>query len=59
MGDAFSVAEPDEKGLGAFEGMDLTLLIDSRHRCFVGRVEIIPTTSCSFSTRRDRKLRVR
>ena len=33
VGDAFDVAEPHGKhGLGAFEGLDLALLIDTKHQ---------------------------
>src|SRR3977135_4058201 len=43
VGDAFDVAEPHGKhGLGAFEGLDLALLIDAKHHCLVGRIEIKP-----------------
>ena len=43
VGDAFDVAEPHGKhGLGAFEGLDLALLIDAKHHCLVGRIEINP-----------------
>ena len=41
VGDAFDVAEAHGKhGLGAFEGLDLALLIDAKHHGLVGRVEI-------------------
>src|SRR4030088_2213279 len=43
VGDAFDVAEPHGKhGLGAFEGLDLALLIDTKHHCLVARIEIKP-----------------
>src|SRR5215211_6399275 len=43
VGDAFDVAEPHgQHGLGAFEGLDLALLIDAKHHGLVGRVEIKP-----------------
>ena len=43
VGDAFDVAEPHGKhGLGAFEGLDLALLIDAKHDCLVRWVEIKP-----------------
>jgi hypothetical protein len=43
VGDAFDVAEPHGKhGLGAFEGLDLALLIDAKHYGLVGRIEIKP-----------------
>ena len=43
VGDTFDVAEPHRKhGLGTFEGLDLALLIDAKHHCLVGRVEIKP-----------------
>jgi len=43
MGDAFDVAEPHGKhGLGAFESLDLALLIDAKHHGLVGRVKIKP-----------------
>ena len=64
VGDAFDVAEPHRKhGLSAFEGLDLALLIDAKHHGLVGRIEIKPTTSRSFSTKNGSveslKLRVR
>jgi hypothetical protein len=64
VGDAFDVAEPHGKhGLGAFEGLDLALLVDAKHHSLVGRIEISPTTSRSFSTKKGSveslKLRVR
>src|SRR5207237_7253013 len=43
MGDAFDVAEPHGKhGLGAFEGLDLALLIDAKHHGLIGWIEIKP-----------------
>jgi hypothetical protein len=43
VGDAFDVAEPHgQHGLGAFEGLDLALLIDAKHHGLVGRIEIKP-----------------
>ena len=43
VGDAFDVAEPHGKhGLGAFEGLDLALLIDAKHHSLVRRIELKP-----------------
>ena len=43
VGDAFDVAEAHGKhGLGAFEGLDLALLIDAKHHGLVGRIEVKP-----------------
>jgi hypothetical protein len=43
VGDAFDVVEAHGKHrLGAFEGLDLALLIDAKHHCLLGRIEIKP-----------------
>src|SRR6202163_910183 len=43
VGDTFDVAEPHRKhGLGAFEGLDLALLVDAKHYRLVRWVEIKP-----------------
>lgn len=43
MGDVFDVAEPHRKyGLGSFEDLNLTLLIDAKHHGFVRRIEMEP-----------------
>ena len=64
VGDAFDVAESHGKhGLGAFEGLDLALLIDAKHHGLVGRIEIKADYVACFSTKKGSveslKLRVR
>jgi hypothetical protein len=55
VGDAFEVAEPHRKhGLGAFEGLDLALLIDAKHHCLVRWVEIIRPLRAASRRRTDR-----
>src|SRR5262249_20935000 len=43
VGDAVDIADAHGKhGLGAFEGLDLALLIDAKHHGLVGRIKIKP-----------------
>ena len=62
VGDALDVAEPHGKqGLGAFEGLDLALLIDAKHHSLVRWIEIKPdhVASTKNGSVESLKLRVR
>ena len=53
VGDALDVADPHGKqGLGAFEGLDLALLINAKHHSHARRIEIKPDARRAASRRR-------
>ena len=64
MGHAFHIAEAHRQHrLGTVEGLNLALLVDTEHQGLIGRVQVRPTMSRTFSTKNGSveslKLRVR
>ena len=52
MRDAFDVSEPEgQERLGSLQRLSLAFLVDAEHHRVVGRVEVDPTMSWTFSAK--------